>query len=61
MEADDIEQRFAGTVILRIVYGYDVKPGEDEYVNLIEQINRDAVQAVATGKFLVDLIPARAS
>ncbi|EJD42439.1 cytochrome P450 [Auricularia subglabra TFB-10046 SS5] len=51
-------RKFAGTVILRIVYGYDVKPDEDEYVNLIEQVNNDTIRVIATGNVLVDLIPA---
>jgi hypothetical protein len=50
--------RLTGTIILRIVYGYDVKPGRDEYVDLIEQVNTD-LNDIGPGKFMVDIIPAR--
>jgi hypothetical protein len=49
----------AGTVILRIVYGYDVKEGEDEFVDLIERVNADLNEAASPGRFMVDFIPYR--
>lgn len=52
-------RKFAGTVILRIVYGYDVKPAADEYIDLIEEVNRDAMQTFSE-HLMVDLIPALA-
>ncbi|KAH8799623.1 cytochrome P450, partial [Flagelloscypha sp. PMI_526] len=36
-------RKMAGAIILKIVYGYDVKLGHDEYVELIEAVNRDAM------------------
>jgi hypothetical protein len=40
------------------VYGYDVKPGDDEYVDLIELVNADLNKAASPGNFMVDFIPA---
>ncbi|EJD48318.1 cytochrome P450 [Auricularia subglabra TFB-10046 SS5] len=51
-------RKLAGTIILRVIYGYDVKPGDDEYVNLIEQVNHDLNKAATPGNFMVDFIPA---
>ncbi|KAH8790437.1 cytochrome P450 [Flagelloscypha sp. PMI_526] len=51
-------RKMAGTIILKIVYGYDVKAGRDEYVELIEAVNRDITQAITPGNFTVDFIPA---
>ncbi|KAH8799622.1 cytochrome P450 [Flagelloscypha sp. PMI_526] len=53
-------RKMAGTIILKIVYGYDVKAGRDEYVELIEAVNRDITQAITPGNFTVDFIPALA-
>ncbi|KAH8799624.1 cytochrome P450 [Flagelloscypha sp. PMI_526] len=53
-------RKMAGTIILKIVYGYDVKSGHDEYVELIEAVNRDIIQAVTPGNFTVDFVPALA-
>ncbi|KAH8822519.1 cytochrome P450 [Flagelloscypha sp. PMI_526] len=50
-------RKLAGTIILKIVYGYDVKPGRDEYVDLIEAVNRDISEAAKPGNFMVDFIP----
>ncbi|EJD41567.1 cytochrome P450 [Auricularia subglabra TFB-10046 SS5] len=50
-------RKLAGSVILRILYGYDVKPGDDEYVNLAERVNYDLNRACTPGNFLVDFFP----
>ena len=40
--------------MLRVLYGYDVKPGDhDEYVELIEQVNLDLNRAAVPGEFIV--------
>ena len=49
--------RFSGSIILRIVYGYDVKSREDEYVALAEESMRQVVDAASPGRYLVDLLP----
>ncbi|KAH8799629.1 cytochrome P450 [Flagelloscypha sp. PMI_526] len=62
-EPDRLEyylRKLAGTIILKIVYGYDVKHGSDEYVELIEAVNHDLNKAATPGNFLVDFIPALA-
>ncbi|KZV89549.1 cytochrome P450 [Exidia glandulosa HHB12029] len=53
-------RKLAGTIILRVVYGYDVVPGDDEYVDLIERVNNDLNKAATPGNFMVDFIPALA-
>ncbi|KAH8817725.1 cytochrome P450 [Flagelloscypha sp. PMI_526] len=53
-------RKYAGTIILKLVYGYDVKSGHDEYVELIEAVNQDITQVTTPGNFAVDIIPALA-
>ncbi|KAH7103313.1 cytochrome P450 [Auriculariales sp. MPI-PUGE-AT-0066] len=49
---------YAGAVILRIVYGYDVNPNQDYFVDLIQRSNDEFDRAMTPGAFMVDLIPA---
>lgn len=47
----------SGSVILRVVYGYEVQPGNDFYVGLADEAMRGLVQAVNVGSFMVDFLP----
>ncbi|KAG6328751.1 hypothetical protein ID866_10338 [Astraeus odoratus] len=47
----------AGALILKIVYGYEVKEENDPFVNLVENAIRAIATAVITGTFLVDAVP----
>ena len=49
---------FAGGVILRITYGYDVTPRNDEYVRLALAAGGPLLQVVHAGSYLVEYIPA---
>ena len=49
---------FAGGVILRITYGYDVTPKNDEYVRLALAAGGPLLQVVHAGSYLVEYIPA---
>ncbi|KAH7103312.1 cytochrome P450 [Auriculariales sp. MPI-PUGE-AT-0066] len=51
-------RKYSGTIILRVLYGYDVKPEVDEYVDLIDRSNKEFEEASTPGSFMVDLIPA---
>ncbi|KAH8799626.1 cytochrome P450 [Flagelloscypha sp. PMI_526] len=53
-------RKLAGAIIMKLVYGYDVMSGDDEYVDLIEAVNRDLSEASKPGNFMVDFIPALA-
>lgn len=47
----------AGRVILKAVYGYDVKGHQDKYVILAAEAMSGLTQTIHTGSFLVDFIP----
>jgi hypothetical protein len=47
----------AGSVMLRTTYGYQVKEGHDEYVDLIERANGNFSTSSVPGNFLVDVLP----
>ncbi|KAJ7125680.1 cytochrome P450 [Mycena crocata] len=47
----------AGSVILRVVYGYDVQSENDYYVALADEAMKGLTQAVNAGSFLVDFLP----
>lgn len=47
----------AGSVILRTTYGYEVKEGHDDYVELIERANSNFSTSSVPGAFLVDMLP----
>ncbi|KAF8730042.1 hypothetical protein AX14_005772 [Amanita brunnescens Koide BX004] len=51
-------RHFAGGVILRITYGYDVTPRNDEYVRLALAAGGPLLQVVHAGSYLVEYIPA---
>ncbi|KAE9402144.1 cytochrome P450 [Gymnopus androsaceus JB14] len=48
---------FAGSIILKIVYGYNVHPENDHYVELAEAADRGLIEAMNAGAFLVDTLP----
>ena len=47
----------AGGIILRTTYGYEVKDGHDDYVDLIERANANFSRSSVPGAFMVDLLP----
>ncbi|KAG1869546.1 cytochrome P450 [Suillus subluteus] len=47
----------AGAIILRISYGYDVKEGDDPFVDLADRAMDQLSRSTATGAFMVDIIP----
>lgn len=47
----------AGGIILRTTYGYEVKDGRDDYVDLIERANANFSRSSVPGAFMVDLLP----
>ena len=51
--------RTVGTVILRIVYGYQVNQENDPLINLVHKAVATFSKAAAPGAFLVDSIPIR--
>ena len=54
----DLENRTAGSVILRISHGYQVKENRDPFVEIADKATEQFSLATAPGGFLVDLIPA---
>lgn len=48
---------FSGGIILRITYGYDVTPKNDEYVRLAQAAGGPLLQVVHAGSYLVEYIP----
>jgi len=51
-------RHFSGGIILRITYGYDVTPKNDEYVRLAQAAGGPLLQVVHAGSYLVEYIPA---
>ncbi|KAK0500183.1 cytochrome P450 [Armillaria luteobubalina] len=47
----------AGSIIMKTVYGYDVEPDGDRFVNLVDQAMISVRLGMANGAFLVDLLP----
>ncbi|KAK0194040.1 cytochrome P450 [Armillaria mellea] len=47
----------AGSVIMKTVYGYDVQPDGDRFVDLVDQAMISVRLSLANGTFLVDLFP----
>ncbi|KAF9522934.1 cytochrome P450 [Crepidotus variabilis] len=50
-------RKLAGGIILQVTYGYKVKDGQDDFVNLIEKSNENLSTALTPGAFLVDVFP----
>ncbi|KAF8510633.1 cytochrome P450 [Gautieria morchelliformis] len=50
-------QHLAGATIMEIIYGIDVLPGGDPYIQLAEQATEAMLSAVIPGGFLVDTLP----
>jgi cytochrome P450 len=51
-----IRTNFGGTTI-KMVYGIDVKSGEDEYITIPEKVLHALSEAATPGRFLVDALP----
>ncbi|KAH8799625.1 cytochrome P450 [Flagelloscypha sp. PMI_526] len=52
-------RKLAGTIIMKIVYGYDVKSGHDEYISSLSRLLTGTLARYETpGNFTVDFIPA---
>ena len=49
--------RFSGSVILRMVYGYDVKVKHESYIALAEEATNQLIEAATPGKYYVDFMP----
>ncbi|KAK0469518.1 cytochrome P450 [Desarmillaria tabescens] len=47
----------AGSIIMKTVYGYDVEPDDDPFVNLVDQAMTSIRLSLTYGVFLVDLLP----
>jgi hypothetical protein len=47
----------AGSVILKIIYGYTTKRGKDPLVELANQTMADFAEATVPGKWIVDVMP----
>ncbi|KAF8902856.1 cytochrome P450 [Mucidula mucida] len=50
-------QQLSGSIILRIVYGYDVTVKHDDYLALAEEAMRQIIETSTPGKYLVELMP----
>jgi hypothetical protein len=50
-----------GIATIKMVYGIDVKSGEDEYITFPEQVVHAISEAGAPGRFFVDILPICAS
>ncbi|KAF9016298.1 cytochrome P450 [Hymenopellis radicata] len=50
-------QQLSGSIILRIVYGYDVTVKYPDYLALAEEAMRQIIEASTPGKYLVELMP----
>ncbi|KAJ7492718.1 cytochrome P450 [Mycena latifolia] len=50
-------RQHAGNVILRVAYGYEIKPDNDPYVALADEAMKGLTQAANAGSFLVDFLP----
>ena len=51
--------RAAGSIILMLAYGYEVRDGEDPYVSIVEKAMSEVSNAATPGAFLVDFFPIR--
>lgn len=49
--------RTTGTISLRIIYGYEIQEEEDLFVELAEKAMYQFSLSIASGRFLVNLIP----
>ncbi len=47
----------AGSIILRLTYGYDAQPRNDRYVALADKALRGVMYALVVGGYLVDYLP----
>ncbi|KAF9024764.1 cytochrome P450 [Hymenopellis radicata] len=47
----------AGSIILRLTYGYDATPVNDPYVTLVDQFVRRSAAAANPGSYLIDYLP----
>ncbi|KAF9017542.1 cytochrome P450, partial [Hymenopellis radicata] len=47
----------AGSIVLRLTYGYDAKPVNDPYVTLVDQFVRRTAAAANPGSYLIDYLP----
>lgn len=47
----------AGALVMDIVYGIDVQPEDDPYIDIAEKAMAGAAEASTPGAFLVDFLP----
>lgn len=57
MLRSDTGDRTAGSVVLDLVYGYQVKERDDEIVRIAEVATLEFSRAATPGAFLVDSLP----
>jgi hypothetical protein len=50
-----------GAIVIDATYGYQIKSGEDNMIDLFEEVMRDFAEGIAPGSHLVDLMPWRMS
>jgi cytochrome P450 len=46
-----------GTATMKMVYGINIKNGEDEYITIPEKVLHALSEAETPGRFLVDVLP----
>ncbi|KAF8917162.1 cytochrome P450 [Mucidula mucida] len=47
----------AGSIMLRLTYGYDAEPVNDPYVGVVDKFNRQSSAAANPGSYLIDYLP----
>lgn len=52
-----ISRSYSVSVILKIVYGYETKASQDQYVALAKEAMKGLSRAAIVGSYLVDIIP----
>ena len=50
-------RRTAGAIILKLVYGYEIKESDDPLVDLVDTAMNQFSLSIAPGAFLVDIFP----
>lgn len=58
MRHSDGRSRLSGSIMLRVLYNYETRPGEnDPFVNRANQVMEEFSKATSPGAWVVDLIP----
>ncbi|TCD66168.1 hypothetical protein EIP91_001722 [Steccherinum ochraceum] len=54
---DDHIRYWAGAMILKIVYGYEIKPGNDPFVEIVDEAMSQFIYLSRPGAYMVDFFP----